>query len=133
MTIRPKSVLTGAAALAVAAGLLAGTGGAALAAAPPWEPDPSSIGGLTFYDAAGNQITGGNVTDAPFATYVAGRRRRPRRRHQGHAVRLPAQERRRRSARGPVRRSAARPSYPNASAPGAAELLDAAAGHADRR
>jgi Bacterial Ig-like domain (group 3)/WxL domain surface cell wall-binding len=70
MTIRPKSVIVGAAVLAVAAGLLAGSGGAALAAAPPWEPDASSIGGLTFYDAAGNQITGGNVNDAPFATYV---------------------------------------------------------------
>ena len=70
MTIRPKSVLAGTTVLAVAAGLLLGTSGAAFAAAPPWEPDPSSIGGLTFYDAAGNQITGGNVNDAPFASYV---------------------------------------------------------------
>ena len=70
MTIRPKTLLSGTAVLAVAVGLLVGTGSAALAAAPPWEPDPSSIGGLTFYDAAGNQITGGNVADAPFASYA---------------------------------------------------------------
>jgi hypothetical protein len=72
MTIRPKAAVVGTAVLAIVAGLLAGTGGAAFAtAAPPWEPDPSSIGGLTFYNAAGNQITGGGINDAPFAAYVA--------------------------------------------------------------
>ena len=70
MTIRPKAVMVGTAVLAVTAGLLAGSGGAALAAAPPWESDPSSIGGLTFFNAAGDQITGGNINDAPFAAYV---------------------------------------------------------------
>jgi hypothetical protein len=70
MNFSPKSLLAGTAVLAVAAGLLVGFSGTALAVAPPWEPDPSSIGGLTFYDAAGNQITGGNITDAPFAAYV---------------------------------------------------------------
>jgi hypothetical protein len=39
---------------------------------PPWEPDPGSVGGLVFYNAAGTQITGGNVTDAPIAAYVEG-------------------------------------------------------------
>lgn len=71
MNFSPKSLLAGTAVLAVAAGLLVGSSGTAFAAAPPWEPDPSSIGSLTFYDAAGNQITGGNVNDAPFATYVS--------------------------------------------------------------
>ncbi|HVW79436.1 MAG TPA: Ig-like domain-containing protein [Mycobacteriales bacterium] len=42
------------------------------AAAPPWEPDPASAGGLTFYDAAGHAITGGTITSAPFAAYVVG-------------------------------------------------------------
>jgi Bacterial Ig-like domain (group 3) len=70
MNFSPKSLLAGTAVLAVAAGLLVGFSGTALAAAPPWEPDPGSIGGLTFYDAAGNQIAGGNINDAPFASYV---------------------------------------------------------------
>ncbi len=45
---------------------------ASAATAPPWEPDPSSVGALTFYNAAGNVITGGNITDAPIAAYVQG-------------------------------------------------------------
>jgi len=40
--------------------------------APPWEPDPSSVGGLIFYDAAGYQISGGSLTDSPVAAYVGG-------------------------------------------------------------
>jgi len=45
---------------------------ASAATAPPWEPDPSSVGALTFYNAAGDVITGGNITDAPIAAYVEG-------------------------------------------------------------
>jgi Bacterial Ig-like domain (group 3) len=63
--------MAGAAALAIVGGLLVAGGGAASAATiPPWEPDPTSIGGLTFYNASGAQVTGGNITDAPFAAYV---------------------------------------------------------------
>jgi hypothetical protein len=39
---------------------------------PPWEPDPSSVGGLVFYNASGQQITGGSVNDSPLAAYVQG-------------------------------------------------------------
>jgi hypothetical protein len=39
---------------------------------PPWEPDPSSVGGLAFYNASGQQIYGGNLTDSPIAAYVEG-------------------------------------------------------------
>jgi len=39
---------------------------------PPWEPDANSVGGLTFYNAAGDVITGGNTTDSPLAAYVEG-------------------------------------------------------------
>jgi hypothetical protein len=39
---------------------------------PPWEPDPGSVGGLDFFNAAGQQITGGNLTDSPLAAYVEG-------------------------------------------------------------
>ena len=42
------------------------------ATVPPWEPDANSVGGLVFYDAAGNVITGGSITDSPIAAYVAG-------------------------------------------------------------
>ncbi len=53
--------------------LVAGFSGSASAAGnPPWEPDSSSVGGLTFYNAAGQQITGGNITDQPLAAYVVG-------------------------------------------------------------
>ena len=61
-----------AASAALAGGVvLAPTAGAA-STAPPWEPDANSVGGLLFFDAAGNQITGGNVTDQPVAAYVEG-------------------------------------------------------------
>ena len=49
---------------------LAGT--ASAAGNPPWEPDPSSVGGLVFFNAAGQQVTGGNLTDSPIAAYVEG-------------------------------------------------------------
>lgn len=39
---------------------------------PPYEPDPSSIGTLAFYDASGATVTGGSTTAAPFATYAVG-------------------------------------------------------------
>ena len=42
------------------------------ATSPPWEPDANSVGGLIFYDAAGNIITGGSITDSPIAAYVEG-------------------------------------------------------------
>jgi hypothetical protein len=39
---------------------------------PPWGSDSNSVGGLTFYNAAGTPITGGTITDAPLAAYVEG-------------------------------------------------------------
>jgi hypothetical protein len=47
-------------------------GASASGGTPPWEPDGNSVGSLIFYNAAGAQITGGNVTDAPLAAYVQG-------------------------------------------------------------
>jgi hypothetical protein len=41
-------------------------------ATPPWEPDPNSVGGLVFYNAAGAVITGGSTTASPIAAYVEG-------------------------------------------------------------
>jgi hypothetical protein len=72
-----KRILTSVAVATVAAvasgGLLAGLAATAqAAAAPPWEPDASSVGGLIFYNAAGHAITSGSTKDAPIAAYVEG-------------------------------------------------------------
>ncbi len=53
----------------VAVGGFAAVAGASTT--PPWEPDTAAVGGLTFFDSSGNQITGGSL-DAPFAAYVQG-------------------------------------------------------------
>ena len=41
---------------------------------PPWEPigNPPEAGGLTFYNASGQVITGGNVSDPVIAAYIQG-------------------------------------------------------------
>jgi hypothetical protein len=61
--------------LALVSGILT-TGFAGTASAqpttPPWEPDPSSVGSLAFYNASGQQIYSGNLTDSPIAAYVEG-------------------------------------------------------------
>jgi hypothetical protein len=43
----------------------------ATATVPPWEPDPSSLGGLIFYNAAGTAVTGGSDLSHLF-DYAAG-------------------------------------------------------------
>jgi len=40
------------------------------AAQPPFEPDPNSRGCVTFYDAAGNVVTSGSITDSPMTAYA---------------------------------------------------------------
>jgi hypothetical protein len=39
---------------------------------PPYEPlpNPPAVGTLKFFNAAGQQVTSGNINDAPFATYI---------------------------------------------------------------
>ncbi|HTG48733.1 MAG TPA: hypothetical protein VK646_13870 [Actinomycetota bacterium] len=57
----------------VVAGLTLLSAGAALAVAPPWEPDPNSnapYGNVVLYDSAGNVVTGGNNL-AHIADYAA--------------------------------------------------------------
>src|ERR1700722_12124381 len=56
-----------------------GLGGTAQAAtAPPWETGsppavaPNEVGGLTFYNSAGQGITGGNLSGEPIAAYIQG-------------------------------------------------------------
>lgn len=72
MKIRIRSLLAGAAALALATGLLVIGGGAAYAAVTPaWEPDADALGSLTFYNASGNVVTGGSLSSSPVAVYAA--------------------------------------------------------------
>ena len=71
LTVGALAVITGGA-------ILAGPGSAsALGAASPWAPggisqDPNAVGGIAFFNAAGTQITGGSLTDQPFAKYAVG-------------------------------------------------------------
>jgi hypothetical protein len=73
-----KSALAVAALVAAAgAAITVGAGSAsAQGTATPWAPggisqDANAVGGIAFFDAAGNQITGGSTT-APFAAYAVG-------------------------------------------------------------
>jgi hypothetical protein len=68
MKISLKSVVAGAAALALATGMTVAGAGSASAAAATFDPDPGSVGSISFYDAAGNQIAGGSTT-GPLAAY----------------------------------------------------------------
>jgi hypothetical protein len=72
MTALVTALLVGGSTLAT--GMLAvfdATPAAALTV-PPWEPDPDSVGGLLFFNASGQQITGGTNSDSPLAAYVEG-------------------------------------------------------------
>jgi Bacterial Ig-like domain (group 3) len=64
--------MAGAGTLAIAGGMLLATGGSALASQTPgYEPDVSAtLGGIDLFNAAGVQITSGNLTDAPIAAYA---------------------------------------------------------------
>jgi hypothetical protein len=67
------SVATVGVTIVAAGGLFVGfAGNASAAGPPPWEPDGNSVGDLLFFDAAGNEVIGGNLTDAPIAAYVEG-------------------------------------------------------------
>ena len=89
-----RSVTAGVVGLLTAAAFVVLGGATATATTtPPWEPDANSVGGLLFFNAQGNQITGG-IDQRP-----AARRFRRRndggasRRHECGAVRLPARQR----------------------------------------
>jgi hypothetical protein len=59
MKLNLRSVISGAAVLAVAGGILAATAGTAFAATPAWEPDPNALGSLTLYNSSGTVVTSG--------------------------------------------------------------------------
>jgi hypothetical protein len=86
MKVKLRSLVVGAAALAVA-GLSAMAGGSAALAAggggptPPWESTITAgtlLGGITFYNAEGQVVTGGSITAAGFATYAVASTADPR-------------------------------------------------------
>jgi len=53
----------------VAAGLVGGAGAALADTTVGWEPDANALGAVSFYDADGNQVTGGSLGDHPVAWY----------------------------------------------------------------
>jgi len=60
MKLNLRRMVASASMLAIIGGVLAGTASMASAATtPPWEPDPNALGSLTFYNSAGQVITGG--------------------------------------------------------------------------
>src|SRR5713101_487096 len=69
MHVRLKSAL----AFVITALMLASSLGlaqVAVAATPPFEPDPNARGGVSFFNASSNVVTGGSITDSPIAAYV---------------------------------------------------------------
>jgi hypothetical protein len=70
MKLYPKRAVALTGALAVAAGLTLASTGVAFAAAP-YNPDPNSVGSITFTDANGVPVTSGS-TSSPIAAYAAG-------------------------------------------------------------
>ncbi|MBV9098443.1 MAG: Ig-like domain repeat protein [Frankiaceae bacterium] len=71
MKLNLKAVVAGATVLATTGGLVVAAAAPALAAAPPYEPDPNALGRVVFYDAQGHVLTGGNNLKH-LADYVAG-------------------------------------------------------------
>jgi hypothetical protein len=76
MKIGTKIASAGVATLALASGLLVTGVGAANATTTGnggttigWQPDANDLGNLSFYDAAGHQITSGSTTASPMAAY----------------------------------------------------------------
>ncbi len=68
-----RSVALVTAALVGLGGLVGLAGTASASGTPPWEPvGGPDVGSLAFFNSAGQQITGGNLTDAPLAAYVEG-------------------------------------------------------------
>ncbi|SOD72296.1 hypothetical protein SAMN05892883_1701 [Jatrophihabitans sp. GAS493] len=69
MKIKMKTAIGGVGTFAVAAGMLVVGAANASAAAPSFQPDPNAAGTVSFYNAAGVQITSGTLSASPFAAY----------------------------------------------------------------
>ena len=70
--LRPVALLAAASLLAGAATAVS-AGVASATTSPPWTlSEPGSVGSLSFYNAAGQQVYGGSLTANPPATYIEG-------------------------------------------------------------
>ena len=70
----PRSLTTAAIAALSLGGIVASgiATPASAAGGPPWGTEAASVGSLNFYNAQGQRITGGNLTDQPLAAYIEG-------------------------------------------------------------
>jgi hypothetical protein len=72
MKLNLRRAVSSASVLAIAGGVLAATASIANAATtPPWEPDAQAVGTLTFYNSAGQVVTGGSNLSHLFDYAVA--------------------------------------------------------------
>ena len=72
MKLNLRRAISSASVLAIAGGVLAATASIANAATtPPWEPDAQAVGTLTFYNSAGQVVTGGSNLSHLFDYAVA--------------------------------------------------------------
>ena len=72
MKLNLRRAISSASVLAIAGGVLAATASIANAATtPPWEPDAQAVGTLTFYNSAGQVVTGGSNLSHLFDFAVA--------------------------------------------------------------
>lgn len=70
MKIATRSMLGAAmTTVALTASLMTGAGAALADTTVGWEPDANALGSVSFYDADGNQVTGGSLGDHPLAWY----------------------------------------------------------------
>jgi hypothetical protein len=71
--VASRSVALVTAAIVGLGGLVGLAGTASASGSPPWEPvGGNDVGSLAFFNSAGQQITGGNLTDGPLAAFVQG-------------------------------------------------------------
>jgi 5-hydroxyisourate hydrolase-like protein (transthyretin family) len=70
MKVRVRPATTVLSAVALIGAAFIGVASPAAAAVPPYEPDPNSLGQIRFYNASGAAVTGGNLSDDPFAAYA---------------------------------------------------------------
>src|SRR3984893_17857897 len=70
MYIRQRRALAGVVSVSMLVGSLLAIVPPAHAAPPTFEPDPNTRGDITFYDASGNVVTGGNISASPMVAYI---------------------------------------------------------------
>lgn len=71
MRLRLRWAAAGLSALIVTTTGLVAVGSSAFAVTPPYEPDPTSSGSISFYDASGGVVTSGSITAHPFVSFAA--------------------------------------------------------------